>query len=291
MNRENQKTILLIILIVGVVCHVARLYSLKFYFLGEFTVTGRCMVSALALYQVLSNAKKTASPPHNHSPARFNQLLLVSLIGGLLPTFIWNHSFQWSALGVGLFIWAQTQLWGIRFKHLHPVLLSMLATLIYPLESIWAPLCDRYIQFSSTVLAAKLVNWTEFPVEVGDIGGPLLIGGNIEVHVTSLCAGFNTLLSLFTLALILSLYFLKDPKTQLLLATLTPVISYTINIIRIAISTHAANQWLGLGNAWDVAHDYIGYSAFIINYMIVFRIVYLLRVAEDHQRNPPAPVL
>ena len=70
---------------------------------------------------------------------------------------------------------------------------------------------------------------------------------------------------------------------------IAPSISYAVNVIRIAISTHAANQWLGLGNAWDLAHDTIGYVAFAITYMFFFRILYLFKLSESQPGRPVVP--
>jgi hypothetical protein len=52
-------------------------------------------------------------------------------------------------------------------------------------------------------------------VEVADIGGPLLLGDDHYIYVTSLCAGFKTSLSLITLGIVLGVYFLEESKKQL----------------------------------------------------------------------------
>ena len=289
MNHKWQNSVVVFVTLCGFFFHLAKLYSLKFYFVDNFATAGRCLVCALALYQLLSTAHATKGPPPFTSSGQWTGLTLLALLGGTAPLWLGDLSFQASALALGVFVWAQTQLKGIGFKKLHPLLLLILGASLYPLEALWAPFFNQYIQLSSAVLAAKMVNWTEFSVEVLTTGGPLLKGGNIEVHVTALCAGFDTVLTLLVLAIILALYFLTNPTTQLWFTLIAPLVSYAINVIRIAISTHAANQWLGLGDAWDVAHDTIGYVAFAINYMLFFRLLYLFKLSESLPPNPVVP--
>ena len=115
--------------------------------------------------------------------------------------------------------------------------------------------------------AALLVNLSGLSVEVTQMHVPTLTTDNLQLHVTPLCAGVGPLLSFSTLGAALGILFLENSRQQKWLVVITPVAGLIGNILRVAISTHAANIWLDRHPwAWDVAHDLIGYLCFAVIY-------------------------
>ena len=165
-----------------------------------------------------------------------------------------------------------------KFKN---ILFPVLALLSLPWE-LWlnAP-CNPALGQITAVGAAWLVNASGLAVEVIQMHVPTLTTGNLQLHVTPLCAGIGPLLSFSTLGVALGILFLENPKQQKWLAVITPVAGLLGNILRVAISTHAANIWLDRHPwAWDVAHDLIGYMCFAIIYGLIWLFLKNLKNTE-----------
>jgi len=285
MERLRLNLIISTLLLVGLTLHFINLAPQRLLFVGDPLVGTRCFISLIATVGLLYlNWRRHPQTP----PARPGLLIAGGAAAALAPLFLGQGSIGLSALSLGVLIWTLTRLSGVTLSSFHPLLLIALSALVYPLEAVWAPLCDPYIQFSTTFLAGPLVSWTGFPVEVADIGGPLLLGDDHYIYVTSLCAGFKTSLSLITLGIVLGVYFLEESKKQLAFSLFVPLIGHAVNVIRITVSAHAAHLWLTQPNDnWEIAHDVIGYGAFFLNYVALFIIIYLFRRATDATDVPP----
>jgi|MDSW01.1.fsa_nt_gb exosortase len=166
-----------------------------------------------------------------------------------------------------------------RFKN---ILFPILTLLTLPWE-IWldAP-CNPVLGQITANSAAMLVNLSGLAVDVTQMHVPTLTTGNLQLHVTPLCAGVGPLLSFSTLGVALGILFLDNPKQQKWLALITPIAGMVGNILRVAISTHAANIWLDRHPwAWDVAHDLIGYLCFAFIYALLWFFLKNLKNTES----------
>lgn len=164
------------------------------------------------------------------------------------------------------------------------ILLPILLTLSIPWEIYLGDLCNAFLGQLTAAAAAPLVRATGLAVEVVQLHVPTLIANNLQLHVTPLCAGIGPLLSFCTLGLALGLLFLDDPRQQKWLAIITPIAGLLGNILRVALSTHAANIWLDRHPwAWDVAHDLIGYLCFAAIYLAIW--VFLKNVKNKDKSN------
>ena len=257
---------LILIILAGAIYQFTFLGIALFEARNEVTVLLRCSLTLLAAVGVILKlpveSKSTATYPW----------LMVLIITGLFPLLPFPTPMGITSLILGFFCIAALKCTRRSFAQFNPILLFLLISLSYPLEGSYSPLIDPYLQFSTTFYAAPLVTWTGFPVEIADIGGPLLYGNELTVHVTPLCAGLQPFTNLVVLGIILALFFLEGRFEQLLFCLLTPVVGFIMNTLRIVISTHAANKLIGNGGNWDLAHDVIGYTSFLITYLCLFLI-------------------
>ena len=158
-----------------------------------------------------------------------------------------------------------------------PVMTLAVAT--YPLETLLPPGADLAVQTFTAQIAQYVVTVTGLPVTcIEDAIAPTLVGPDgLMVHVTALCAGTSTLIVLSTLGLILAEAFLTDLGDKLLCMALAPALGLFGNVLRIALSTHAANAWAADRAVWSIAHDGIGYLTFIGIYAALFSAIRRLR--------------
>lgn len=167
--------------------------------------------------------------------------------------------------------------WVHRPKDLRSAaLLIVLAVAAFPYETVFGPSLDGFLQYLTAYCAAPLVTITGLEVEVIHGADPIISGHNLTVTVTALCAGAHTLLTLLVLGLVVAEVFLDRPKAKLMLVVLTPVFGFSANVVRVVASTHAARHF-GSGGNWAIAHDVIGYAAFVAVYGVLFLIVKRLR--------------
>ena len=167
-------------------------------------------------------------------------------------------------------------------RRFNNILFPILTLLTFPWE-IWldAP-CNPVLGQITATSAALLVNLSGLAVDVIQMHVPTLTTDNLQLHVTPLCAGVGPLLSFSTLGVALGILFLDSPKQQKWLALITPIAGMIGNILRVAISTHAANIWLDRHPwAWEVAHDLIGYLCFAFIYALLWFFLKNLKNAES----------
>ena len=151
------------------------------------------------------------------------------------------------------------------------LLVPVLLILGLPWELWLDALCNPMLGELTAIGAALLVNLSGLSVEVTQMHVPTLTTDNLQLHVTPLCAGVGPLLSFSTLGAALGILFLENSRQQKWLVVITPVAGLIGNILRVAISTHAANIWLDRHPwAWDVAHDLIGYLCFAVIYAAIW---------------------
>lgn len=173
-----------------------------------------------------------------------------------------------------------------RQKH-KSILFACLMLLTIPWETHLGEVCNGFLGQVTAYAAAPLVNATGLSVQVIQMHVPTLATQNLQLHVTPLCAGIGPLLSFSTLGIALGLIFLDDPFQQKWLAIITPLAGLLGNILRVAISTHAANIWLDRHPwAWDVAHDLIGYLCFVAIYGALWFFLKNVRNKESASINP-----
>ena len=173
-----------------------------------------------------------------------------------------------------------------RQKH-RSVLFGCLMFLTVPWEYHLGVFFNDFLGQLTAFAAAVLVNATGLSVDVVQMHVPTLATENLQLHVTPLCAGLGPLLSFATLGLTLGLIFLEDPTRQKWLAIVTPFAGLLGNILRVAISTHAADLWLDRHPwAWDVAHDLIGYLCFVAIYAALWLFLKNVRNKESATMNP-----
>ncbi len=180
-------------------------------------------------------------------------------------------------LASGLVMWSAPEVRGSSRLQSYGVLILLTGT-IYPFERDLGLGLDPLLQTLTAHFAAPLVNVTGLAVEVtSGAGDPVLVGTDLFVTVTALCAGSQTLLSLWTLGLIIAEVFLDRWDTRLIFVALTPLFGFIGNVMRVAVSTHAAQSWGNRAQTWDIAHDVIGYGAFAGTYLLLILAVRMLR--------------
>lgn len=173
-----------------------------------------------------------------------------------------------------------------RHKH-KSFLFACLMLLTVPWETHLGDICNGFLGQLTAYAAAPLVNATGLSVQVIQLHVPTLATENLQLHVTPLCAGMGPLLSFSTLGVALGLLFLDDPFQQKWLAIITPLAGLLGNILRVAISTHAANIWLDRHPwAWDVAHDLVGYLCFVAIYAALWFFLKNVRNKESASIKP-----
>ena len=151
-----------------------------------------------------------------------------------------------------------------------PVALLFLAV---PYEYFLADVFDPWLQATTAELASPLVRCTGLEVYVDQEQLSLIRGEDLVVHVSSLCAGMQTFLSLMTLCVVLIELFGLSLRYRLVFLFLAPVVGYFGNVLRVAISVHAAHRFVGHGNLWPIAHDLIGYTIFFMTYGLLFAVI------------------
>lgn len=162
-----------------------------------------------------------------------------------------------------------------------------LCAVAFPFESWFGETIDPWIQSVTAHLAAPVVHLTGLPVEVVQLGSPSLVHADLVVHVTAYCAGSQVLLGIISLALLLADVFIPEEIHKVAFVLLTPIFGFAGNVLRVSVSTHAADLWIGRGSAWNVAHDVIGYMTFLCIYAAVFAVVWRLRRRSARKRNVP----
>ena len=169
----------------------------------------------------------------------------------------------------------------VHRKKFNTILFPVLLILSLPLELWLRDLCNPALGEFTAICASVLVNFTGLAVDVTQMHVPTLTTPTLQLHVTPLCAGIGPLLSFSTLGAALGLFFLDDPRQQKWLVIITPLAGLIGNILRVAISTHAANIWLDRHPwAWDVAHDLIGYLCFAMIYAAIWWFLKNLKTTE-----------
>ena len=156
---------------------------------------------------------------------------------------------------------------------------AALLLLSVPVEVLWGASLDFLLQMGTTYGAATLVRATGLAVAIGRGPSPLLFTDDLQVMVTPLCAGCHTILAMLTLGVVAAETFLYDVRSKHLFVLLVPLLGFCGNVLRVAVSTHAANRWAGRGMAWDIAHDVIGYVTFVGVYAVAFACLLLRRRA------------
>jgi exosortase/archaeosortase family protein len=155
--------------------------------------------------------------------------------------------------------------------------LVVLAAALFPFERYAGVHLDRALQTLTARCAAPLVSWTGLPVHVAGGVDPTLVGEDLWVTVTSLCAGAQTLLSLLCLGVVVAELFLERWEARLIFMVLAPGFGLLGNVVRVALSTHAAERWGADPRAWALAHDLIGYATFAVTYGVLFVVARRLR--------------
>lgn len=156
--------------------------------------------------------------------------------------------------------------------------LAALAALAVPWENFCRAHADPLLQQGTAAVSALLVGLTGLPVQlISQSGQPHLLTAHADVHVSNLCAGLTTLVTLTTLGLILAEAFLPDARHPWRFVALTPLIGFGANVVRIVLSTHAANLWAHNADAWALAHAAIGYTTFACTYGALFALVWRQR--------------
>ena len=228
-----------------------------------------CIVAALALI-----VRLPVQPSSN--PRSWIVLLLLSC----LPILSIDLPMAMASLSWGLYAIAALQCMQRKSDEVSRLLLLLLLCLCFPLETIYSSLLDPYIQFSTAFYAAPLVTWTGFPIEIVNPQSAMLYGNDLIVHITPLCAGLQTFTNILSIGIIASLFFLKSKYKQLIFCSLTLIVSFVMNTLRIAISTHAANNLLGTTGNWELAHEVIGYASFAATYLCLFVLIKKLQTSS-----------
>lgn len=212
----------------------------------------------------------SSQPNSTHSDSKFSSAALGSWV--LLWTILFLPSLldgEISALRSALAL-AAFALATLRFPSRGPAYWC-LALLTIPWESFLQGSCDPILGQITANAAAPLVTLTGLSVQVVQLHVPTLMAQDLQLHVTPLCAGLGPLFTFSTLGLSVGLFMLNKSPREIWLAIITPIAGLLANILRVAISTHAANLWLDRHPwAWEVAHDVIGYFCFAGVYALLW---------------------
>lgn len=152
--------------------------------------------------------------------------------------------------------------------------LGALLVVALPWEALLAQTLDIPLQHISAAISAWGVRLTGLPVTLSAPDGqPHLLTAHADVHITNLCAGLETFVGLTGLGLVLAEVFMPDDPRAWRLVLLTPLFGFAGNVVRITLSTHAANLWGNDARLWPLAHDSIGYAAFALTYAALFALI------------------
>lgn len=164
---------------------------------------------------------------------------------------------------------------------------GLVAVLVFPFETHWGDVLDPISQAATADLAAALVRLSGFAVHVvhPQAADPFLAAEGLTVTVNRLCAGSQTLFTILTLGAVIAELFLEAPRIKLSYVAGALLFGFLGNVLRVALSTHAARVWGGDALSWNIAHDVIGYAAFIGVYGLLFIIARRLQGPKSNIRK------
>ena len=248
---------------------------------GSWRALATCIGAALLIEQGAFKAG-TAQP----RSARDRRLALaLALTAGLAALPALHTPVAWALV---LALLAAANLMGLHGAQrlARQPLLVPLAAAGFPFEAVLPPPVDTLLQRLTAEAAAWLVNASGLPVTL-QIDPPALLGPrDLVVSVTALCAGAATLFALTTLGMLLAELAFEPLAAKLLCVLMTPAFGLAGNVLRVALSTHAANWWAEDALAWNLAHDGIGYATFGLTYLALFACVRALRQWRPRARLP-----
>ena len=194
---------------------------------------------------------------------------LLAVLAAFGPPALWALSLPLAVLGFALVRGG----WDAVRRAATGILVCAAA---FPTEIIAGTTLDHALQLATAQCAMQLLNLSGLPVTLLT-DPPTLLGANLIVHVTALCAGASTMFALLTLGLMVGEAMLSDTPAKWGFVLLAPLFGFLGNVVRVAISTRAAVIWGGNADAWAIAHDAIGYSTFLLTYAALFCCVLPLR--------------
>ncbi len=223
-----------------------------------------------------------SSPERSALGSLLIPLSILSLLGALVWLGLGDLRIYLFSLPLCAMALRHQRLGGPLWEHLG---IGVLALLIFPFESFWGPTLDPLSQNITADLAAVLVQATGLQVDVHKVMGadPVLVAEHLRVTVNRLCAGSQTLLTIITLGTVIAEMFLRTWRVRVAFIVGSVLFGFSVNIMRVALSTHAARIWGHNDLDWAIAHDAIGYGAFVGGYGALFL------MARWIQRRPAAP--
>ena len=170
------------------------------------------------------------------------------------------------------------------YRHAWLPLLALL--LAYPWEHSLAPTLDPILQLLTAWWAAPLTRLSGLPVTLEGGVDPVLALETVRVHVTSQCAGFQPIIATSSLGLIFAALVTDNNQKRIILTLSIPMMAYLVNVLRIVLSVHAANQWIDQEGAWELAHDVIDYACFGLFYVGLFCLAQMLQRPTSNTKSP-----
>lgn len=166
-----------------------------------------------------------------------------------------------------------------------PLPLVLLALLALPHEH-WLLGHDPWLKELAARAAASALAIVGLPIEMQAGADPELVCAHASVRVTSLCAGFETLLPLATLGAVIAALFLPGVTQQIMFILLAVVGGFGANVLRIALSARAAYYLPPASDGWQTMHDVIGYALFMVTYALLVVAALWLRSWRSTSTKP-----
>lgn len=244
---------------------------------GAWRALASCVGAALLVHQGTPN-----------SPSRRSRTWAIAIVAAAGASTPWAQRtpWLWAAWLPALAVGARLGMYGGRAVLRRP-LLVLLAALAFPYEALLPPAVDTTLQLLTAQGAAALVTLSGLPVILQSHPPALLGPHELVVSVTALCAGAPTLFALGTLGILTAELAFDALGAQLLCMLMAPAFGLAGNVLRVALSTHAANWWSENALLWDLAHEVIGYACFGLCYAALFGCVRALRQFRP-RATPPA---
>lgn len=243
-----------------------------------------CLVSSLVLLRIqMPSSSNPKNHPQHNPPAATSNILKIGgqVFASLLAVVaaVFSYPFLWFLslpLSLAAALSFSPQLASYRASWIS----WLLCIGTFPIEARYSGIIDPLLQYATTAAAAPLIRLTGLPVALRLGDHPQLVTHDLVVSVTNLCASGQTLLASISLAMVLAQVFLHQHlERAALFIGLAPLVSYSGNVLRVVVSTHAANLWAGQA-IWPWLHDGIGYVAFLATYGFLFVLAFTLASAS-----------
>jgi exosortase len=253
------------LLIALIIAYYPVLRSLAAVWLNSDEYSHGFFIIPISLYIVWQNRTRLASIEPTNSWKGIALLLAALVIYALASlmriTTIVSLTFPLSISGLILFLYGGRMLRELAFPILFLLLMIPVPEQIYSAVTI-------HLQLLVSRLSVFIVS---------ALGIPILREGNViqlpgkTLEVVQACSGIRSLISLFTLCLVIGYFTLKSNTLRSIMCICAIPVAVLVNVLRILVMV-LAFYYFGYDLTVDPVHSYFGIAIFIIAFGIVFSI-------------------